>query len=584
MSSNEQPLRIHKLPQVLANQIAAGEVIERPASIVKELLENSLDASATIIDIDVQKGGSQLIRVTDNGLGIHADDIKLALQRHATSKLHKQSDLSGISSLGFRGEALPSIASIAQFKLTSRYVGCEQAWTLSLDPMLDGSDYTPSAHPPGTTIEIRNLFHAIPARRKFLRTERTEFLHILEIVRYLALSRFGVTMRLSHNGKTVLSCRNAQHDLTQRIENIMGRAFSRQALALDYTVDTMRLWGWLGTAELSRNQTDRQYFYLNGRMVRDKRVNHAIRLAFDDDLPAGRYPSYVLYLQMDATATDVNVHPTKQEVRFRDARNVHDFVYASLRSSLNEDQQLYRRDSGGNIENSGVVQANVNQRLQPMPGQRIKQATAHYGALLGAGSNSPSRNGLATLGQAVSHVHGRFIISKRDETFVLIDVHAAKRHIFQTGLRTAAEDDAVRHRPLLVPVNIKVSEQQANRLAQHSGLLKRLGLSLDRMSIESVIVRSMPASLQDADIQALIADILLRLDEHTEADESLQADIISIMARHVCDAASQSLTVDEMMNVLRALDSTGIDTGACQHAAIWRSLDVQDMESIIREA
>ncbi len=332
VAESESFPRINRLSASLISQIAAGEVIERPASVVKELVENSLDAGAARIEIDIEQGGSRLIRVRDNGCGIHPEDMSLALESHATSKLHNADDLAAIRSLGFRGEALSSIASVSRFSLTSRMAEADQGWSLS--PAAGPAGPVPAAHGTGTTVEVRDLFQSMPARRKFLRTERTEFLHILEMVKRLALSRFDLDLRLQHNRRRVLHCPPAEQDGERRIRDILGAAFVREAVPVEAHSDGMRLRGRLGGPGQARNQSDRQYFCLNGRMIRDKRLGHAVRTALDASVPEGRYPSYVLHLDVDPAVVDVNVHPTKQEVRFRRPRDVHDFIYAAVGEAL----------------------------------------------------------------------------------------------------------------------------------------------------------------------------------------------------------------------------------------------------------
>ncbi|MFQ5660147.1 MAG: DNA mismatch repair endonuclease MutL [Gammaproteobacteria bacterium] len=583
MPGTGSPARIHKLPQALANQIAAGEVIERPASVVKELLENSLDAGATAIDIDVHKGGVQLIRVLDNGYGIHPDDLSLALESHATSKLLHQADLYRIGSLGFRGEALSSIASIAQFKLTSRRAGIDQAWSLSVDPVSGDSVHAPAAHPVGTSVEVKNLFHTTPARRKFLRTERTEFLHILEMVKRLVLSRYEVGIRLCHNAKQVLSCRASAGDTHARVTSIMGRAFRRQAMELDFTVDGMRLWGWLGGAGLSRSQTDRQYFYVNGRVVRDKRLNHAIRLAFEDEIAAGRHASYLLYLEMDAALTDVNVHPTKHEVRFKEARNVHDFIYASVCNSLNEGKHSFQGvGEPQQLEDVPEHPGSVDHTSSAGTGRNFRETSLVYAASAGRTGTAHSVSEKPRLGWPIASLCGRFILAERENTLLLVDGQAARRCIVRTRMQSARRGESVRQRPLLVPVSLTVSEVEGGCVEQHASLLSTYGLILQRISPTSVMVRSIPALLPDADIQALIRDVLGVLENGSGTDESLQDALIAVMEQHACDAAGECMSLAEMQELLRSLAGTGIDVNSRDCSGIWRSLDIHNLEALVK--
>ncbi len=327
---------IQLLPPRLANQIAAGEVVERPASVVKELLENSLDAGATQLDIDLEGGGVQLLRVRDNGLGIARDDLALALARHATSKIADLEDLESVATLGFRGEALASISSVSRLALISRHYQAEHAWRVEAEGRDMQADISPAAHPQGTSVEVRDLFFNTPARRKFLRTEATELARIDEVVKRLALSRFTVGFTLNHQGRTLCQYKPAtlQPEQERRLAQICGPAFMQSSLHLDDTGAGLRLWGWVALPTFSRSQADLQHFYVNGRAIKDKLVTHAVRQAYQDVLFQGRHPAYVLYLELDPAAVDVNVHPTKHEVRFREGRQVHDFIFRSLHQAL----------------------------------------------------------------------------------------------------------------------------------------------------------------------------------------------------------------------------------------------------------
>ncbi|MDP3366539.1 MAG: DNA mismatch repair endonuclease MutL, partial [Pseudomonas sp.] len=328
--------RIHLLSPRLANQIAAGEVVERPASVAKELLENSLDSGARRIDVDVEQGGVKLLKVRDDGGGIAPDDLPLALARHATSKIRELEDLEAVLSMGFRGEALASISSVSRLTLTSRTADADQAWQVETEGRDMEPRVQPAAHPVGTSVEVRDLFFNTPARRKFLRAEKTEFDHLQEVIKRLALARFDVAFHLRHNGKTVFALHEAGDEISRarRVASVCGPAFLEQALPIEIERGGLRLWGWVGLPTFSRSQADLQYFYVNGRMVRDKLVAHAVRQAYRDVLFNGRHPTFVLFLEIDPSTVDVNVHPTKHEVRFRDSRMVHDFLYGTLHRAL----------------------------------------------------------------------------------------------------------------------------------------------------------------------------------------------------------------------------------------------------------
>jgi len=333
-------MRIRTLPSNLINQIAAGEVVERPASVIKELVENSLDAGASKIDLDIEQGGIKLMRVRDNGRGIHCNDLALALSRHATSKVACMEELERISSMGFRGEALPSIGSVSRLTLTSREQDSDNGFQITGGDSANTAEPIPAAHPLGTTLEIRDLFYNTPARRKFLKTEKTEYNHIENLVKRLALARFDVAFSLKHNRREMISLPLAKERLEQerRIAELLGSAFLEQAIYLEHQAAGLRLYGWVARPAFSRSQTDMQHFYVNGRTVRDKLVTHAVRQAFQDVLYSGRHPAYLLYLELDPVMVDVNVHPSKHEVRFREGRLVHDFLFRTLHQVLAEDR------------------------------------------------------------------------------------------------------------------------------------------------------------------------------------------------------------------------------------------------------
>ena len=566
--------RIHILSETLANQIAAGEVIERPASVIKELLENSIDAGATDIRIEIEAGGTELIRVLDNGHGIHRDDLTLALQSHATSKIRQQSDLHHITSLGFRGEALSSIASVSRFQLISRLLAAEQAWQISRDPLAGNFDLTPASHPHGTTVVVQDLFHATPARRKFLRSERTEFLHVLEMIRRIALSRYEVGIRLIHNGKQVFHSRsnNAGHD--DLIRTVMGESFKRSARTIDNSSTDMRLWGWLGAENQSRSQTDRQYFYFNGRMIRDKQVNHAIRMAYEGILPTGRFPTYVLFMEADPASADVNVHPTKYEIRFRNARDVHDFIYSSLRNCLTGENRLFSDSSLGNDHN-------VHSQSRSAPGRMVGDQPQFYRVLSESGQAGGTATEGSPLGQPVAQLFGRFILVQRDSQWLLVDSHQARRHIVNFRMSAVTDAAPERHRPLLVPVVIEVPEAEAELIDIFAGLIDRYGLTLERYAPDAVIVRNIPALMPEVELQPLVRDVLNGLAKARDTD-SMPALLVAVFVAHACDGYQADLTVEHMLRLLRSLTDTGIDLQSASHAGIWKTLDAAELTDLLK--
>ena len=569
--------RIKLLPELLANQIAAGEVIERPASVVKELLENSIDAGATEIRLEIEGGGVSLIRVRDNGHGIHKDDLELALLSHATSKLGELADLYHITSLGFRGEALSSIAAVSQFQLTSRLQGAAQAWRIWKDPFSSANELQPATHPAGTTVEVKNLFYATPARRKFLKSVKTEFLHILEIVRRIALSRFDISIRLLHEEKLVLFCRSNPEHPDELVRSIMGTDFCGVARRLDYTAGNMRLWGWLGTADLSRSQMDRQYFYFNGRMIRDKHINHAIRLVYADSLPAGRYPTYLLHLEADPGAADVNVHPTKYEIRFQNARDVHDFIYSSLRSALEQSaspipQQADVTGSSHRPEHFGgthafPVRGSVHEQRQSYN----QMTTADDARLFNAESTE--------LGQPLVQLYGRYLISKQENDYLLIDVHNARRLLIRTIMASASEANPAPARPLLVPVSMPVSTTEAEQVERHGQALRFCGVILERQGPQTIVIRAIPVSMPHVDLQCLVQDLLALL--QSLRDRPFGHDqLIDVLAAHANDGATEGPDISEMSQVLRTLTAAGVGKN-CQQPGIWRRIDAETLAQLL---
>lgn len=567
--------RIQILPDTLASQIAAGEVIERPASVIKELLENSIDAGATDIRVEVEAGGCGLIRVRDNGHGIHRDDLVLAVQSHATSKIRAQADLHRINSLGFRGEALSSIASVSQFQLTSRQQDAGQAWQISADPFSGAGAVVPAAHAVGTTVEVHNLFHATPARRKFLRSERTEFLHILEMIRRIALSRFDLAVRLLHNGRQVFHCRADQEDPGGRIKAVMGGSFSEAARVIDQSSTDMRLWGWLGTDGQSRSQTDRQYFYFNGRIIRDRQVNHAIRLAYEGLLPTGRYPSYVLYLQADPAAADVNVHPTKYEIRFRNARDVHDFIHTALSNILSGENRLFDRAGGEPVSGASPARPAA-------VGGAVREVPDYYTALAVNRTARTAPDNAPAAGLPVARLYGRFALSRRGEHWLLTDIHQARRHIVRYRMGAVTEDAPVRCRPLLVPVVIPVTAAAADLVDRYSGLLGRYGLGLERNAPESIVVRHIPALMPDVELQPLLQDILTMLGQAREQAGIPEA-LVTVLVAHACDGLTENLSDAGVLQVLRSLADTGIDMDRAAYPGIWKTLDSEALAELLAE-
>lgn len=615
--------RIQLLTPRLANQIAAGEVVERPASVIKELLENSLDSGAGRIEVDVEQGGVKLLRVRDDGSGISAEDLPLALARHATSKIRDLEDLERVMSLGFRGEALASISSVSRLTLTSRTADAAEAWQVETEGRDMEARVQPAAHPVGTSVEVRDLFFNTPARRKFLRTEKTEFDHLQEVVKRLALARFDVAFHLRHNGKGVLALHQADDPASRarRVAAVCGAAFLEQALPIEVERNGLHLWGWVGLPTFSRSQADLQYFYVNGRMVRDKLVAHAVRQAYRDVLFNGRHPTFVLFLDIDPAVVDVNVHPTKHEVRFRESRMVHDFLYGTLHRALGEvrpEDQLAAPASAAPIaqasgqaagefagQNEMSLAASVSEQSQanppawrgagagyqlprPMPvGNTAEMQGAYrefFSPLAGSGEAPLPESGDDTppLGYALAQLKGIYILAENAQGLVLVDMHAAHERITYERLKTAMASEGLRGQPLLVPESLAVSQREADCAEEHAQWFARLGFELQRLGPESLAIRQTPALLKQADASRLVCDVLADLLEYGSSDR-IQAhlnELLATMACHGAVRANRRLTLPEMNGLLRDMEQTE-RSGQCNHGRpTWTQLGMAELDKL----
>ncbi len=606
--------RIHLLSSRLANQIAAGEVVERPASVAKEILENSLDAGATRVEVDVESGGCKLIRVRDNGSGIPAEDMGLALARHATSKIASLEDLERVGSLGFRGEALASIGSVARLTLTSN---ASEHGSEGSSAACEGRDMAvqlkPAPHPRGTTVEVRDLFFNTPARRKFLRTEKTEFNHLEEIVKRLALSRFDVAFSLRHNGKVVHNLKAAmgQAECQRRVAAICGPAFMEQAIAIESEVPPYRLSGWVGLPTFSRSQADLQYFFVNGRVIRDRLIVHAVKQAYRDVLYHGRHPAFVLYLELDPAQVDVNVHPTKHEVRFRDGRAVHNFIFASLHRALAEVRpgqetarelqlaQLLATDDGMAIDTAtgeirsqsalawggpGAGRQGVSGRTfghyAPTAAQ-VGEQLRGYGRLHGLPA-AESAEEVPPLGYALAQLKGVYILAENAHGLVLVDMHAAHERITYERLKAARNAAGIRSQPLLVPQSVAVSQREVQLAVQHSALFQGLGLTVEAGGEESLVIRQIPVVLRDSNVEQLVRDVLADLIEFgsSERIEAHLDEILSTMACHGAVRANRRLTIPEMDALLRDMEDTE-RSGQCNHGRpTWMQLGLDELDKL----
>ncbi len=620
---------IRRLPSLVANQIAAGEVVERPASVVKELLENSLDAQAKQIEIEIEQGGIALIRIRDNGFGIRPTELELALSRHATSKINCLEDLEQLTSLGFRGEALASIAAISRLTLHSRFHSEAIGYGIQLGGQEPSSLPEPVAHPIGTTIEIRDLFYNTPARRRFLRTEKTEFSHVHETIKRLALSRFEVSFKLIHNHKTLMALKIAQQEAEQlqRVSMLCGPAFMEHILTVNAESMDMHLSGWISQPTYSRSQPDMQYFFVNRRIIRDKLINHAVRQAYEDVLRAGRHPSYVLYLKIAPSEVDVNVHPTKNEVRFVQSGAVYHFLVDNLQNALAHTQPsqlglpatmtpltdeqsaavpiksdaLTKHSATDPNQTTDTSAANLTPALTSYSApERADHSAIHetiqaYQALqasLLTETRLPHSNidksfakqpavPMPPLGYALAQLHGIYILAENANGLILIDIHAAHERITYEQMKSAWQQDQLTAQILLVPLTVPVSEREADIAEQQLKLFNQLGFDINRVGVETLVVRQIPLLLSDTDIAVLIRDVLADLSRFGTSQrlENHQHAILATLACHAAIRANRQLSLSEMNALLRNMEQTQ-RSNQCNHGRpTWIQLSLKELDN-----
>lgn len=595
-------MSIQVLPDHLINQIAAGEVVERPASVVKELVENSLDAGASHVTVVLEQGGKNLLRVIDNAGGIARNELALALQRHATSKIASLDDLEHVASMGFRGEALPSIASVSRMEIASRNGGEEHGWMVSCRNGVI-SEPQPHALAEGTRVEVADLFFNTPARRKFLRADRTEFNHSDALLRKFALARFDVAFQLEHNGRRVAYYPLANTEALQkkRLRAAMGDEFIDHVVELSEQRGNLSLRGWVAEPRFNRAQADRQFFFVNGRAVHDRLIAHAVRQAFQDVLFHGRHPAFVLYLDLPPTLVDVNVHPQKHEVRFRDGRSVHDFLYSTLHHVLAQagagagqlrpgsglpQADSVRQDSGWSnspsANNSSFAPAYSRAYSQGAIGLPVADQIAAYRQVL---ANAPAQeqpfaagqdSELPPLGFALAQLHGVYILSQNRSGLVLTDMHAAHERITYERMKTRLEGEGIRTQRLLVPASVVLSEAEADVAEDHREQLASLGLVFDRTGPETLLLRELPALLADADGAGLMRDVVADLarDGQSQRIENETNELLSTMACHGSVRANRILGLAEMNALLRDMEHTE-RSGQCNHGRpTWVQLDM----------
>ena len=587
---------IRILPELLINQIAAGEVIERPASALKELLENSLDAGAQAISVELAAGGVKLVSVTDDGSGITRDDLKFALARHATSKIASLDDLEHVGSLGFRGEALASIASVSRLELTSRTSDDRHAWRVASEgPTLSPPE--PATLPRGTRIDVRELYFNTPARRKFLKSEQTEFAHCEEAFRRIALSRPDVAFSLIHNGRVRLQVK--PQPLAARIAAVLGDDFGRGALEVDESGGQIAIRGAMSSPTHARGTRDAQYFFVNGRCVRDKVVAHAIRQAYADVLHHDRHPAFVLFLDIDPQLVDVNVHPAKAEVRFRDSRAVHQFIFHALHKTLS-------RPAGdgaiGLPSAPAMTHAPYPSPAQPlsMPQYRgqgamslgIAQPAGAYAAMFApqavatavAPPPLPPTGEEHPLGYALAQLAGIYILAENSRGLIIIDMHAAHERIMYEKLKNAVDGQAIPMQPLLVPVHFNAEALDVATAEDELQALQDLGFDIAPAGPGALIVRGVPALLADADAQALALDVLHEVREYGASRIATERrnELLGTMACHAAVRANRKLTVPEMNALLRDMEATE-RSGQCNHGRpTWHAFSVTDLDRLFR--
>jgi DNA mismatch repair protein MutL len=588
-----RPVAICILPSQLIDQIAAGEVVERPASVVKELVENSLDAGARSISVDIEGGGATLIRVTDDGCGINRDELSLALSRHATSKIATLDDLEGLLSMGFRGEALPSIASVSRLTLISRVAGDEHAWQLGCDGGELGEP-RPAARPAGTTVEVRDLFFNTPARRKFQKSQKTELGHVDAVLRNLALARFDVEFKLVSNGRALFTLPAAvgRDGQERRVAAVCGEEFMQHARYFERAIEGLGLRGWLAAPAFSRSQADMQFTFVNDRFVRDKLLRHAVRLGYQDVLFQARQPAYVVYVALDPRRVDVNAHPAKLEIRFRDSQLVHDFVFRTVEAALASTLDGAADSSGAApvpgiqlVGQAAPAYGHVRQEPLGLAPAAVRDYLPLYDRLHSKAAAAPATADAAQvppLGYALAQLAGVYVLAQNASGLIIVDMHAAHERITYERLKAALAARRLHGQPLLVPISFEVSLREADLVEQFADELAQIGLEIVRRGREQVAVRTMPLLLEGSDAEPLVRDVLSDLAEGqgTRRIEALSNELLATMACHAAVRASRRLTIEEMNALLREMERTE-RSEACNHGRpTWTEVTLQDLDRL----
>lgn len=593
---------IRELPDELVSQIAAGEVVERPASVVRELVDNALDAGASQVTVRLQAGGVRLVCVEDDGGGIPREELPIALKRHATSKIGSLADLEAVGTMGFRGEALAAIASVSEMSLLSRVAGQSSAFLLEA---LTG-ELRPAARATGTTVEVKELFFSTPARRKFLKTDATELAHCVEAVRRHALARPDVAFAVWHEGRLVEQWRSGT--LAQRIGDVLGEDFIAQALPLDAQAGPLRVRGWAGVPDAARSRADQQFAYVNGRYVRDKVITHAARSAYEDLLHGHRQPVYVLYVDVDPARVDVNVHPTKIEVRFRDGREVHQGVRRAIESALSAPRSATlgpaavagpdETGTGGVVPTPRVDASAIPWRQTGMPladaGHRVTDLQALWGAPHRGDEQPPAAQAATVapaptlpagdwpLGRAIAQLQGVYILAENAQGLVVVDMHAAHERIVYERLKAQVDQQAIQSQPLLIPATFAASPQEIATAEAAEATLADLGLQVTPFSARTLAVRAVPSALAQGDPVELARSVLAELAQHDASTVLARArnELLATMACHGAVRANRKLTLDEMNGLLRQMEATE-RSDQCNHGRpTWRQLTLKELDSL----
>jgi DNA mismatch repair protein MutL len=584
---------IQILPSQLIDQIAAGEVVERPASVVKELVENSLDAGARRIAVEIAGGGGRLIRVTDDGVGIPKDELALALSRHATSKIASLDDLEALATLGFRGEALPSIGSVSRLKITSRVPGAEHAYSIDCDGGVL-AEPKPAAHPLGTSIEVRDLFFNTPARRKFQRAEKTETGHVDAVLKNLALARSDIELSFTSNERAVFRL-GAAHDRAEqeaRLAALCGSEFLENARHFRREIEGMRVEGWLAAPAFSRSQPDMQFTFVNRRFVRDKVLRHAVRLGYQDVLFQARQPAFAVFLELDPRRVDVNAHPQKTEIRFRDSGLVHDFVFRTVEAALASTISAQADESRAPVPSSAfAARAQPIGRAAPLlqeplalRSDSVREYVPLYERLH---SHAPrpeqgDRDTVPPLGYALAQLSGIYVLAENRDGLIIVDMHAAHERITYERLKNALGTDKLKSQTLLVPVTLDVGSREADLVEEHGAELEVLGFSVVRRGPARIAVQSIPLLLEGSDVEGLVRDILSDLADNKGAEriEAAVNELLATLACHAAVRANRKLTVDEMNALLREMERTE-RSEACNHGRpTWTRVTLADLDRL----